>query len=304
MPLPWETGSFLPYMVGQYFVGPDGSTMQIYPDPASPSGYTLKKIDKSGAVSYQIGPSPNDPAAASRWFKETPEGQALAAAQKGLAEQNKWNRNQQEGALDLQREQLAEQKRQAMVNAKSQEERDRVEAWYKGQLVQNARAQLGLQTLQLGASLRGPRDWLAYQEAAGGARANPYLNQGVASWADASSNRMTGQGSWNGGAPQRMDLNALAGDFGGGGGGGGNDYPGGANWFTGGGVNKNDTVGALNSIAMNPHKAHTGWWSSLNPSQQQMAIGAWEKSGHDPDTVLARLAAGRVSQGIRGSRYA
>ena len=78
------------------------------------------------------------------------------------------------------------------------------------------RAGLGLQTLQLGASLGGPADWLNYQTAAAGARQNPLLAQGVASWADMTNGSPRGGAGWAGGALQPRTLGTLANDFGGG----------------------------------------------------------------------------------------
>jgi hypothetical protein len=80
---------------------------------------------------------------------------------------------------------------------------------------QQAQGALGLQTLQLGASLGGPSDWLNYSEAASGARQNPLLAQGVASWADMTNGGPRGSGGWGGGELQPRTLGTLQQDVGG-----------------------------------------------------------------------------------------
>jgi hypothetical protein len=325
--LPWISGSFAPWQVGQTFVDANGVAWQVYADPSSPSGYTLKRTDSAG-TSFSVGPSPVDPFAAANALENTPYGQRLQAAEAAAAAQNTFNQGIQTGQLGVQqaqqrataqyqqalvqqaREQLAfERERQAQQHQIAQGQLD----VSRGQLGVS-QGQLGLGTLQLGAQLRGPRDVFAYDRMAAATSSNPILANAVSTWADLTNNRPTGLGSWQGGTPERASLGALAADFGGlgrttegpgsGGGGGGGaatsaTEP--ASVFSGG---KQQTLAALDQIARSPNQAHTGWWGSLDPNQQQMAIGAWEELGHDPNTVLSRLRAGRVNQGLRGTRAA
>lgn len=79
---------------------------------------------------------------------------------------------------------------------------------------QQAQGQLGLNTLQLGSQLSGPSNWLQYENAAAGARANPNLQQGVASWADMTNNQPTGTGAMQAGyQPQARTVGTMAQDF-------------------------------------------------------------------------------------------
>jgi hypothetical protein len=193
---------------------------------------------------------------------------------------------------------------------------------------EQARAQLGLGTLQFGSTLSGPGKWLEYENAAGAARANPALAQGVASWADMTNGRPTGGGGWAAGyQPQVRSLGTMANDFGYGGGigstadlvaqaaqgGGGrsNDqvYAGGSSAFNeqgGGGMqapNTNATANALAQTGMHTNQWAPGWWNGLNPDQQQMTMDAWSQSGQSPQTVLANASRNRMTQGF-GARAA
>lgn len=233
-------------------------------------------------------------------------GQTLAGQQQGF---NQWLANQQNaqaiGAL------TGEYGGNPTLAARAQQAAQ-----------QQAQAQIGLNTLQLGASLGGPADWLNYEEAASGARNNPLLAQGVASWADMTNNRPTGTAGWAGGAPVARSLDTLSADFGGPGsqgaygrstdqpmyaggsasfneqGGGSNVTPMYGTTGTGGyQPNKQATADYLANIGMNTNQVAPGWYQSLNPDQQQMAMGAWSKSGQSPQTVLTNLARNGISQG-------
>ncbi len=263
-----------------------------------------------------------------RAFLETSEGQPWRAAERAQAEQNDWTRSYQGEDQDIRRDQQrssADYQRALVQNAKAQlawqMEQGRAQLGLsredlalrgelgRGDLAlrQQTQAQnfqlgqgnLGLGTAQLGASLRGPRDIFAYDRVAAGVSSNPLLQSAVSSWADMTNNRPTGMGSWQGGNPERMTLGALANDFAGWGMGA---TPGSVSATNGGG--KQETLRALDEIARNVHQTAPGWWESLNPTQQQIAMGAWEETGHDVPTVLGRLNASRIRQGIGSTRAA
>lgn len=311
--LPWEIGAFMPWNVGQYYTDANGITWQVYSDPASPSGYTLKRTDSAG-TSYQVGPTPNDPNAAAQAWETSPLGQRYAKYEEGLATQNEFNNQRVLDGIQIQKDTLKYQRDVAMMNARTAQEQNEIDRWYKGELVRIAdgeleikrggldvqRGQLGLDTLELGASLRGARDLWAYDRAAGAANQNPLLRQAVSTWANMTNNSPTGLGAWGGGDPERMGLNALSADFGGPGGG---VTPGSVSDMYGGGSSKNETLRALDAFGRNPHQAAAGFFESMNPTQQQMLLGGLEELGHDPDTVMSRYRNTRINQGL-GSRGA
>lgn len=309
MALPWETGGLMPWQIGQTFVDSKGVAWVVYPDPNSPSGYTLKRTDANG-TSFQVGPSPTDPYAGTAAFENSPYGRRLTAAEAAAAKQNEFNQGittRQVGVQEAQQQANAANQRALVQQAKDalawQREQGRAQQALaertQAQQFQLGQGNLGLNTLQLGSNLRGARDIFAYDRAAAGASSNPLLSSAVSTWADMTNNRPTGMGSWQGGNPERMTLGALANDFGGFGLGA---TPGSVSATNGGG--KEQTLRALDEIARNPQQAHTNWWASLNPEQQQMAVGGWEELGHQPTVVLSRLNAGRVGQSTRGSRAA
>lgn len=307
MPLPWATNSQMPWDVGRTFVDDQGIAWTWYQDPASPSGYTLKRQDANG-VSFQTGPTPNDPYAGAAAFQASPYGQTLQRGEEALAAQNAWNRNFQTTG---QQNTHAYQMGQLGVSQAAQQST----AEYQRGLLENARAALevqktgqqlntGYQALQLGSQLRGPRDLWAYDRTAGAAGSNPLIANAVSTWANMASNRPTGGGAWNGGNPERMTVGALAQDFGGMNAGlNATTDPMGISSTTAG-SGKQQTLMALDEVARNPHKVAPGWWESKSGTQQQMALGAFEELGHDPDTVMSRLNAGRLRQGIGSSRAA
>jgi hypothetical protein len=149
-----------------------------------------------------------------------------------------------------------------------------------------AQAQLGLNTLQLGSQLSGPSNWLQYENTAGAARANPLLQQGVASWADLTNTAPTGVGAASSAPLMAKSLGTLAGDF------GLNGAP------TGAGPSSQPTADALAQIGQNTNQWAPGWWANLNPDQQKMAADAWSMSGQSPDTVLSNAARNAISQGF------
>jgi hypothetical protein len=330
MPLPWESGSsgFAPWQIGQYFTDANGNTYQVYADPNSQSGYTLKKIDAAGNVTFTTGPTPNDPGAQARWvqqFLKTPEGKPYADSEAASAAQNTFNQNLQTSQLGVSQaaQRATAQYQQALVQQAREQlafERDRQNQQHQiaqGQLDVSrgqlgvSQGQLGLGTLQLGAQLRGPRDVFAYDRMAGATSSNPILANAVSTWADLTNNRPTGMGAWQGGTPERASLGALAADFGGlgrttegpgsGGGGAATSATEPASVFSGG---KQQTLAALDQIARNPQSTSANWWGNLNPTQREMAIGGWLELGHDPDSVLSRYGASRINQGLRGTRVA
>lgn len=300
--LPWESSTGLaPWQVSKYFTDGAGNTYQVFADPGSPSGYRLKKIDKDGNVSFTVGPSPNDPQGQYNWFKTTPEYETWKKSQEGIATQNNFNNNINKHTFEYQRD-------VARQGANTQEQQMEINRMTARAQIEQAKGKLGLDTLTLGSNLSGPRKWVAYEEAAGASRNNPLLAQGVAAFADPSNYLPKNTGGWRGSAgPERQTLGGLVSDFGGGGSGGGTD------WFTGGapssnptaynGVNQNDTVSALRSIGQSG-RAHPGWWGSLDPAQKQMAFGAWETGGMDPDQTLYRIGMNSPGQRLGSTRYA
>jgi len=304
--LPWEERQIMPWEVNSYFPGSDNALYRLFQNPESPTGYSIERRDANGAVTYQTGPSPGNPSAYSEWLEGTPQGRAASAYMGGLAENNEFNRNLQLDQLKLSKRKLDQDYSLARMQAKNQQEANEIDRWYKGELVKNAQAQLGLSTLQLGASLRGPRDWLAYTRAASGASADPALRGAIDQWASMTSGQASGMGGWGAGTPERMTLGALAGDF------SGNTMttPGSVSSVynttgaTGTSAPQTGLMGELNYVGMNPLKAAPGWFESKNPDQQQMILGAWEEQGHSPATVMSRYFSTRPNQQISSNNAA
>lgn len=308
--LPWETGGFMPWMLGQTFTGPDGAVYETYQDPASPTGYTTKRVDANG-VSFRPGSGPVNTAAAQEAYERSPQAQAMQTYLSGVAENNEFNRNLQTDTLALNRDKLKQDWQIAKLNARTKAEELAVDKAYKEALIENARAELGLKqanlgldTLKLGSTLRGPRDYFFYGEAAAGARQNPALQAGVASWADMQRRTPTGLGAWGGGEPERMNLQALAQDFGGG-------------WFgatpgsgmtvsntQSGNVNPNTTLSYFNEIGKSPNRVAPGWFESLDKTQRDLFLGGLDYLGHDADTWMQRYEGTRPNQGIGGRNFA
>lgn len=273
--LPWDTGQFMPWMVGQAFVGPDGAVYTAYPDTNSPTGYTVKRVDQNGE-SFQPVNAPYDMTKQYAWMDDpnNPYGRRLAAAEQAQAQQNKFEQGIKQGDLALRQQTGAADiaYKQSLVK----QAKDDLAFRYYQQNQQNAIAQggLGLNTLQLGASLHGPRNWDSYLETASQAGQNPILNQAMDTWSSLTNVRPN-TGRVNGPMPQRFDLNALASDFMGGGGGQSRELPRDAN---------------LDLVAMQPGAASAGWWQGLSGDEKQRAMGYWEKRGWSPDSVLNSLA--------------
>lgn len=300
--LPWETGAFMPWNVGQYYTDGQGVTWQVYSDPASPSGYTLKRVDSAG-TSYQVGPTPNDPNAAAQAFEQSPYGQRLAKYELGLAQQNEFQNQRVLDGIQIQKDTLKYQRDVAMMNARTAQEQNEIDRWYKGELVRIAdadieikrggldvqRGQLGLSTLQLGANLRGPENYFQYQRTAAGASQNPLLTGAVDAWASLTNNRPSGLGAWGGGDPTRFSMGTLASDFTGG---------------PAGDPGQQAFLREADMAARNPNQLPAGWWESKNDDQQKLYMSAWDELGHSSPTVLNRYQNTRINQGITGSRAA
>lgn len=292
--LPWENGTFMPWMVGQVFIGPDGWAYQVYQDQTGvgqATGYVVKRFNPNNPseVTYSAGQAPIDSQAYANWYEGTPQARQQKAYEEAIIARSQWEQDQAEAKLDLDRERLRQEWSIAQMNAKSQEERDKVDAWYKYNLVQNAR-------LQLGASLRGPENHFFYQEAAARGRANPITN-GVASWFDPQSNQATGTGAWGGGEANRGTLGSLGAAFG----------AGDTNWFgdsgtnnavSGNGQDDQATLSAMDQFFKNPHKAAPGFLESRNDTQIALMKGAADYLGHDWNTVVSRYAISRPNQRI------
>lgn len=296
--LPWQNGTFQIWQVGQTFIGPDGTLLQVYPDPNSPTGYTLKATGKDGSTSFSPGPSPNDPNAQAQWFANSPYGKRLEAAELAAAQQNAFNNSITQGNLGVS---------QATQQATAQ---------YQQGLLQNAREQLaiqrqgqqlqtGYQTLDLGSRLRGARDYFQYQQMAAGARGNPLVQGAVQTWANMSQDRPTGGGAWAGGNPEPMTLQALTNDLGAGGGGGGGGVNSGGNAVTdGSGTYQTPTIAAFDEFLKNPHKSSANYLGTLDDTQLGLLQSYADVKGHDWNTVQGRYNTSRVKQGVAGSRAA
>lgn len=150
------------------------------------------------------------------------------------------------------------------------------------------RGTLGLNTLELGSRLRGPRDWDQYLETASRAGQDPILKGAMDTWASLSNVRPN-TGAVPGPLPQRFDLNALASDF----------MGQGVTQQASGGVydpmqNRN---AALDTVAMGGAPA-PGWWQGLSDDERERAKGYWETRGWSPTSVLNSLSYQSVNQGL------
>lgn len=143
MPLPWETGSLMPWQVGQYFTDANGVSWQVYQDPASASGYTLKRTDQAG-TSFQTGPTPADPNAAANAWEQSPYGQRYARYEEGLAQQNQFNNQLQLDTLSVKRQELRNQRDVAMRNARTEEQKARIQQEYQQGLIRIAEGELAI----------------------------------------------------------------------------------------------------------------------------------------------------------------
>lgn len=301
MPMPWENpqGGLLPWQVGQYFVQADGSTVQVYPDKSgvgAQTGFVAKITRPDGTVTYQAAPAPINPTAAYDYLQGTPYGQSLQAAERAAADQNTFNRGiterttaVSEGTLGVNRQNAGT----AFYNAETTREIQRAQVeqakqdlqfkyYQQNQNNQMARGQLGLDTLKVGSSLTGPRNWDRYLETAAAAGQNPMLQGAVGTWAS-----LTGQrpntGAVSGPMPQKFDLNALASDF------------------SGQGVSgqAGQRIAALDTAAMTPGMAgDPNWWIGMSASEKERAKGYWESNGWDPSSVLNALAYNVPTQGL------
>ncbi len=279
--LPWTVGQFMPWHINQSFVGDDGALYTAYQDANSPTGYTVVRRDQGGE-SFSPVNAPQDPLAQTAYFENSPYGQRLAKSEAAQAEQNQFNNTLKRDAQDL----AGQTADAARANQRAQVEQAKKQLQFQyaqlEQQGQTARGQLGLNTLQLGASLRGPRDWDSYLETAAAAGQNPMLSRAMGDWASLTNIRPN-TGAVNGPLPQRFDLNALASDFmGGGGGGSGAPLPRNA---------------SLDAVAMG-QGPHPGWWQGLSDAERQRSQGYWEKRGWDPSTVLNGLAYQQPTQGL------
>lgn len=242
--------------------------------------------------------------------------QRIAAAEAAAAEQNQFNRDITQGGLDVQRQNAktnqynARTSRQNADTSQFTAETGRYSAetdrTYREQLVkqaaedlafkyyqqnqQNAIAQgqldvsrgnLGLNTLQLGSSLTGVRNWDRYLETAAAAGQNPMLQNALGTWSSLTNVRPN-TGAVSGPLPQKFDLNALASDFMGGGASG----------------QAGQRNADLDRVAMNPASAAPGWWQGLSGDEKQRSLGYWESNGFSPSSILNSLAYTAPNQGF------
>ncbi len=316
--LPWQTGTFQPWMQGQSFMGADGAIYQAYPDPASSTGWTIKRTDQAG-TSFQVGPSPSDPYAGAQAFEASPYGQRLKAAEEAQAAQNAWNQKfqttGQNNTHQYQMGQLGVQQGQLGVSQAAQKST----AEYQKGLLEQARQQLevqktgqqlqtGYQTLDLGSRLRGERDYFQYQQMAAGASGNPLIAGAVQTWANMSNNRPTGGGAWAGGTPQPMTVGALTSDMGAATPGGQMNAAGNAVTDQGGqqtgGAYQPPTIAAFDEFLMNPHQSAPNYLATLDKGQLGALQSYSDIKGHNWGTVESRYNNSRLKQKTAGSRAA
>lgn len=316
--LPWEAanGGLAPWAVGRVFIGPDNYAYQIYKDNTGvgqATGYVMKRFNPSNPSesTFSAAPAPYDPQAQYDYYNNSPMGQAQQAYEQGIAENNAFGRKMQQNASDVAQagvslQQGAQRNQIDQFNQNLRLQRDQLalqvgqqaaDLWYHRALVSQAQQQLGLESVKVGAGLRGPRDFFQYSEAASGVRNNPALASNVASWFNPQSNVPTGTGAWQGGNPQAMTLGGLAQDF------GGNPSGGGGGWGSGGPVTDTNKLGfgsldSMNEFFKNPQKAVPGFLESKNPTQIGLLQSAADYLGHDWDTVNYRYGATRPGQGI------
>lgn len=303
--LPWENGSFMPWMVGQTFVGPDGATYQTYPDPASPTGFTAKRRDANGESFVPINAPTNPTAAQDALFgPSTPYGQRLAAAEAAQADQNTFNRGITQGTLDVNRQnadtslfgaqttRMTAESQAASARAQIDQAKKDLEFKYyqqnqNNQIAQGTldvnRGQLFNSAMQIGAGLRGPYDWDSYLQTRAMAGQNPMLQQAGQTWSSLTNIRPN-TGAVAGPAPRAFDINALAGDFMNGGG--------------GGSVSTLPRDANLDAVARNPGSAAPGWWQGLSEDERQRARGYWDKRGESSTSILNSLAWTQPTQGL------
>jgi hypothetical protein len=227
--------------------------------------------------------------------------QRFSAAEAAAADQNQFNRGITQGGLDVNRQQADTQR----YSAETGRQVAGADAAYKKALIKQAaeelafkyhqqsqtneieqgklavsEGQLGLGTLQLGAGLRGPRDWDQYLETAAAAGGDPMLQKALGSWSSLTNPRPN-TGAVGGPLPQRFDLNALVSDF------------------TGGvGQGRAQTRDAnLDAVAMGQAPA-PGWWQGMSGDEQDRSLGYWETRGFSPRSVLNSLAYQQIGQGL------
>lgn len=243
-----------------------------------------------GSTGPSAGPSPTwTPQQYSDWltaFNQTPAGQAAQRARDQTVE---LNRKQVLDQLQMQRDQIALQRG-----------RDAADKWYREQqiaLMQDDhkfnREKLAVDSTfraaELGASLRGPRNYPFYLEAS-----NQVAGSGVGSTLLA--NQPGGMGPTREGfAPQRQTLGSVLNDFGF----GGSGFAG-----QGGGGVSNSQLGLTDADAQqlqmyirNPNAAPGGWWESKSPEQREYLKGLMDFWGDSPDTFENRYANTRSRQG-------
>lgn len=292
----------------------------IYQEPMADGTVKLWYDDGTSIV---VGTPGNSTATAQAW-EASPYGQRYAQYEAGLATQNQFNNNIQTQTLANQKRQIDNQYKAAMASARNDAERNEITRAYNDAQVKIAeediaikqgdlqlrrelgygdlalrQGTLGLNTVQLGAQLHGPRDIFAYQRAASAVNQNPLLTGAVNAWDSLTNTKPTGLGGWQAGAtPQPFDMAALTSDFGGGAGSQGN----GGSPYT---AEQQAFLAEADRAARDPNKLGSGWWTSKNPDQQQLYLGAWDTLGHSIPTVLSRIQATRIGQqGFGGSQAA
>lgn len=325
--LPWESanGGMAPWMTGRTFIGQDGYAYQVYASNegvGQATGYILKRFNPNNPneATFSAAPNPYDAQTQNQSqyqaYENSPQGIQTAAYMKGLAENNAFDQKIKQNASDVAQgglvlQQGAQKNQVDQFNANLRLQRDQLalqvgqqaaDLWYKRALVSQAQQQLGLESVKFGATLRGPKDYFQYQQAAAGVRNDPTLANNVASWFNPQSNVPTGTGAWQGGNPVAMTAAGMAQDF------GGNPSGMSGGWGSGNVTPDNQTgmgsLSAINDWLKNPQKSSPGFIESKNPTQIGLIQSSADYLGHDFDTAMYRYNATRPRQNIGGSAFA
>jgi hypothetical protein len=269
----------MPWQLNQPFVGSDGNVYTPFADPSSPTGYSVRHSDQYGTDVQPITP-PVNPSAAQDYWANTPYGARIAAAEAAQAAQNAWNQRFQYDQLGVSKQNAQTQLMSARAQIEQAKQDLELRRQQEAHSYEMQRGNLGLNTMQLGASLHGPRQWDQYLRTAAAAGQNPILQGALGTWSSLTNVRPN-TGAMGGPLPQRFDLNALSGDFMGG----------------VGQSQANQRNADLDRVAMGGAPA-PGWWQGLSGSEQERAKGYWENNGWDPNSVLNSLSYTATNQGL------
>lgn len=243
---------------------------------------------------------------------QSPMGQA---AQRGLDQTAKFNKKMALDAAKAERDRIKILKGQAAADKWYKEQQIRIlemdhalrarqveaeQTGYWGGAPTLAREQqaanVALQAGQLGASLRGPRNWATYLRTA-----YDTANSPVSSFVSSVPGGL-GQGASEG--TRRLTLTDVLNDFGVGQGRSADGTPGTSlTAYSPNGVTAADLgLGGQDEMTLrnyfnSPNQAPVTWWSSKSEDQREYLRGLMEEWGFSPSTVESRLYSTRPSQG-------